>query len=110
MALDTVFARSDRIAGRRIAEECILLPIVSGGANLDSIDYLNRVGACIWKHLDGHTTGADVVAVLTVDEAIAAADDPTSSPSLSPSRPSARSTRERSQSCCHEFHGSSIQV
>ena len=41
--LSDVFARSDRIVGRRIAGEMVLVPLVSHGADLDAIYNLNAV-------------------------------------------------------------------
>ncbi len=78
VALETAFARSERIVGRRIAGEYVLVPIVGRGADVDSIFTLNRVGAFIWERLDGRATGHEVVDALTagfeVDAATAAAD------------------------------------
>lgn len=60
-SLDEAFRRSDRIVGRRIAEEYILVPIVGRGAEVDSIFNLNRLGAFIWERLDGRATGRTIV-------------------------------------------------
>ncbi len=60
----SVFARSDRIVGRRIGGEYLLVPLAGRGADLDSILNLNRVGAFIWEHLDGRRTGDEVVHAL----------------------------------------------
>jgi hypothetical protein len=51
------YARSERMVGRRIAGEYIIVPIVGRGADLDAIFHLNGVGAFIWEKLDGTTTG-----------------------------------------------------
>lgn len=61
LRLGDVFERSDRIVGRRLADEYILVPIVSRGADVDSIFNLNRIGALIWERLDGRTSGDAVV-------------------------------------------------
>ena len=61
LRLGDVFERSDRIVGRRLADEYILVPIVSRGADVDSIFNLNRIGALIWERLDGRTSGEAVV-------------------------------------------------
>jgi len=61
LRLDDVFERSDRIVGRRLADEYILVPLVNRGADVDSIFSLNRVGALIWERLDGRTSGEAVV-------------------------------------------------
>jgi hypothetical protein len=62
--LKTAFARSERMVSRRIAGEFVLVPIMSRGADVDSLFTLNRVGAFIWEHLDGQKTGAEIVAAL----------------------------------------------
>jgi len=76
--LSEVFERSDRIVGRRLADEYILVPIVSRGADVDSIFNLNGVGALIWEKLDGRTSGQAVVEAIVerfeVDAARAAED------------------------------------
>lgn len=76
--LDQVFARSERMVGRQVAEEFILVPLVGRGADVDSILNLNRVGAFIWETIDGRRDGTAVVAALVerfeVDEERAARD------------------------------------
>ena len=64
VSTETVFARSARIVGRRIAGEYVLVPLVTHGADLDAIYNLNAVGAFIWERLDGRTAGAQIVAAL----------------------------------------------
>jgi hypothetical protein len=77
-ALDAVFRRSDRIVGRRIADEFILVPIVGHGAEVDSIYNLNVVGAFIWQQMDGRRSGRAIVEALVarydVEYAAAEAD------------------------------------
>ncbi len=63
--LETVFVRSARMVGRRVADEYILVPIVGRGANLDAIFNFNRVGAFIWECLDGRRNGHAIVEALT---------------------------------------------
>jgi hypothetical protein len=76
--LDRVFARSERVVGRRVAGEFILVPLVGRGADLDSIFNLNRVGAFVWERLDGSVCGAEIVARMVehfeIDEPAAASD------------------------------------
>jgi Coenzyme PQQ synthesis protein D (PqqD) len=76
--LTDVFARSDRIVGRRIAGEYVLVPLVGRGADADFIYTLNRVAAAMWESLDGKATGEDVVRHVVgqfeVDEARAGRD------------------------------------
>ena len=59
-----VYARAERMVGRRIADEFILVPIVGHGAEVDSIFNLNHVGAFIWERLDGTNSGAAIVRAL----------------------------------------------
>jgi hypothetical protein len=76
--LDEAYARSERMVGRRIGDEFVLVPLAGRGADLDSILNLNRVGAFIWERLDGQATGALVVDALVehfeVERARAEAD------------------------------------
>ena len=62
--LTDVFARSERIVGRRIAGEYVLVPLVGRGADADFIYTLNRVAAAMWESLDGKATGNDVVGLV----------------------------------------------
>lgn len=68
--LERVFARSERMVGRRIADEFVLVPIVGHGAQLDAIYNLNRVGAFIWERLDGRANGLEIVEALVVRYAV----------------------------------------
>lgn len=63
-SLHLVFARSERMVGRRVADQFLLVPIVSRGADVDSLYNLNRVGTFIWERLDGRTRGGDIVEAL----------------------------------------------
>jgi Coenzyme PQQ synthesis protein D (PqqD) len=73
-----VYARSDRMVGRKIAEEFVVVPLAGRGADLDSILNFNRVGAFIWELIDGRRTGRQIVAEVAtrfdVDDRTAAAD------------------------------------
>ena len=60
-----VYVRSQRIVGRRIAGELVLVPLVTHGADLDAIYNLNAVGAFIWERLDGASSGRSIVGALT---------------------------------------------
>ena len=62
--LSDVFARSERIVGRRIGGEYVLVPLVGKGADADFIYTLNRVAAAMWEGLDGKATGNDVVGLV----------------------------------------------
>jgi hypothetical protein len=62
--LDQKLARSERVVGRRVAGEYVLVPIVARGADANAIYTLNAVGAFIWERLDGVTTGRSLVTAL----------------------------------------------
>jgi hypothetical protein len=59
--LDEAWARSERMVGRRIGDEYVLVPLAGRGADLDSILNLNRVAAFVWELLDGTRTGVGIV-------------------------------------------------
>jgi hypothetical protein len=59
--LEETWARSARLAGRRIGDGYKLVPLAGRGADLDSILGLNPVAAFVWEQLDGRRTGAGVV-------------------------------------------------
>lgn len=61
VSLLTVFARSERMVGRRIADEYVLVPIVGRGAEIDGLYNLSRIGAFIWERLDGAANGDAIV-------------------------------------------------
>jgi hypothetical protein len=61
-ALDAVFVRSETVVARKIAGECLLVPLARRGADLDSIYNLNRVGAFIWERIDGLKSSAAIAA------------------------------------------------
>ena len=50
---DKRFARDPSMVFRRIAEECILVPIRRNVGDVESIYTLNQVGARIWEWMDG---------------------------------------------------------
>jgi Coenzyme PQQ synthesis protein D (PqqD) len=64
LSLESVLARSDRMVGRQVADEFILVPLVGRGADVDSILNLNRVGTFIWETIDGNRSGTAVVEAL----------------------------------------------
>ena len=77
-ALEDVFVRSERMVGRRIAQEYVLVPILGRGADADGIFNLNRLGAFVWEHMDGRRDGRAIVERITeafeVDHARASRD------------------------------------
>jgi hypothetical protein len=63
--LDDIVVRSARVVGRRIADEFLLVPLASRGANVDSIYNLNRVATFIWERFDGTASGREIVTALS---------------------------------------------
>jgi hypothetical protein len=61
VSLDTIYARSERMVGRRIADEFVLVPLARSGAEIDSLYNLSPVAAFIWELLDGKVSGVTVV-------------------------------------------------
>lgn len=59
---EAVYRRSPDFIFRRIADECVLVPVRQRAARLEAIYTLNEVGAHIWEHLDGRATIDDLVA------------------------------------------------
>ena len=63
-SLEVIYARSEGMVGRRVADQFLLVPIVSRAADVDSLYNLNPVGTFIWERLDGRTRGSDIVDAL----------------------------------------------
>jgi hypothetical protein len=64
VSLQAVYARSERMVGRRIADEYVLVPLVGRGAEIDGLYNLSRVGTFIWERLDGTADGQAIVSSL----------------------------------------------
>jgi Coenzyme PQQ synthesis protein D (PqqD) len=77
-SLEVAWARSERMVGRSVAGEFVLVPLRDRAADIDAIYNLSRVAAFIWERFDGRTPGRDVVRAIVkqfeVDEEQAAAD------------------------------------
>jgi hypothetical protein len=59
---DTVPKRNEDIVFRKVAGECILVPLVASAAEVESIFNLNETGAAIWDKVDGKKSIKDIVA------------------------------------------------
>ena len=59
--LAAAWARSERMVGRWVAGEFVVVPLRDRAADLDAIYNLSRVAAYIWERLDGRTPGQEVV-------------------------------------------------
>jgi hypothetical protein len=67
------YARSERMIGRDVGGEFILVPLAGRGADLDSVFNLNGVAAFVWQRLDGTTSGHEVVRALVAEFEVDAA-------------------------------------
>ena len=51
--MEKIYAKTEDIVSRKIADEVILVPIKSNVGDLDNIYTLNSVGGRIWELIDG---------------------------------------------------------
>lgn len=51
--LDRRYTKDPNIVFRKIADECILVPIKQRASDVDSIYNINEVGSFIWEQIDG---------------------------------------------------------
>jgi coenzyme PQQ biosynthesis protein PqqD len=58
------FTKDPSMVYRKIADECLLVPIRQNVADMESIYVLNEVGGRIWELLDGQRTVAGIRDVL----------------------------------------------
>lgn len=58
--LEKQFNRDPSMVFRRIADECILVPVRSSVGDVESIYTLNPVGARIWELIDGRQRVRDI--------------------------------------------------
>ncbi len=62
LTMDSCITRSERVVSREIEGEVILIPLVSGIADLETdIITFNAAGRAIWDRLDGRRLLRDVV-------------------------------------------------
>ena len=66
--LNSSFKPSQNIVAREIEGELIIVPLVSGIADMeDELFTLNKTGRAIWEKLDGKMTLKDVVSELSIE-------------------------------------------
>jgi hypothetical protein len=58
--LDQCFVRESSMVFRKIADECLLVPVRQNVADLGKIYLLNEVGGRIWELLDGQRLVRDI--------------------------------------------------
>lgn len=54
--MEAVYRKNPDIVFRRIADECVLVPVRNNMRNLERIYSLNDVGARVWELIDGAAT------------------------------------------------------
>ena len=62
--LDKIYSRNPDIVFRKIANECILVPIRHKVSDLDSIYTLNEVSARIWELIDGKRSVQEIKQIM----------------------------------------------
>jgi hypothetical protein len=60
-SLDAVYRRSERIVTRRIAGECVLVPLARRGADMEAMYSLNPTAAFVWDQMEGDVAGTAIV-------------------------------------------------
>jgi len=61
----SVPVHSKNVVIRRINNECLLIPLTSDIADMDSLYRLNDTGAFIWEAIDGRRTIRDITSLMT---------------------------------------------
>ena len=60
-----IFRQGPDVVHRRVAGESILVPIRGNVADMQCLYALDAVGECVWEHLDGTRSVADLAACVT---------------------------------------------
>jgi hypothetical protein len=60
-----IWRRADRIVGRRIGGELVLVPILQRGTDADAIFHLNKTAAFVWEQLDGERDLVEIASLMT---------------------------------------------
>jgi hypothetical protein len=58
--LDKRYIKDPNIVFRKIADECILVPIKQKASDVDSIYNINEVGSFIWEQIDGEKALSEI--------------------------------------------------
>lgn len=61
----TIPSHSSQVVFRRINNECLLIPLTSDIADMNSIFRLNDTGAFIWESIDGKRSIGELAAILS---------------------------------------------
>lgn len=73
--MEAIYIPSEDVVAREIADEIIIVPLVSGIADMeDELYTLNETGQAIWKKLDGRRSLKDVVNELSKEYEAAAGE------------------------------------
>lgn len=66
--IDSAYVPSDDIVARKIEDEIIIVPLVSGIGDMeDEIYTLNETGKAVWEKLDGQKSLKDIAKELIVE-------------------------------------------
>ena len=65
--LDHCFARDPNLVFRKIADECLLVPVRQNVADVGKIYLLNEVGGRIWELLDGQRQVTDIRDIIAAE-------------------------------------------
>lgn len=70
--LQKCFRRSDKIVGRSIGGEYVLVPILETASEVDCIFNLNEVASRVWDLLDGANNVEDIQRIIASEYEVAA--------------------------------------
>lgn len=62
---DRVYAKTDSVVFRMIADECLLVPVRKTSKELDGFYRLNKTASRIWELIDGLKTVGQITEALT---------------------------------------------
>ena len=58
--MDPIYAKSEDVVFRKIADEFVLVPIRQKAVDLKSVYTLNDTGAFVWEQIDGKRTVGEI--------------------------------------------------
>jgi hypothetical protein len=61
------FKRSNNVVFRKIANECVLVPIHKDAVDLEALFSLNDTAARIWELFDGKTMAGEIINTIAVE-------------------------------------------
>lgn len=74
----SILSRSSSAVVRKTGSDCVLVPVASNIADMNSVFILNETGIFIWEHIDGKRSVDEIIVALTdeydIDTATARSD------------------------------------